>query len=74
MKKSSCPVYMKASPAPTRKNCGIKRYTLIGSVLVSRPTICATDSLFLSAIAAATIPIVERTNPIAILCKLVKPV
>lgn len=74
MKKSSWPVYMKASPEPTRKNCGMRRNTVIGSVVVVRPTDFATDSLFNSTRAATAIPAVERARPMAILCKLVKPV
>lgn len=73
MKKSSCPVYMKASPEPTRKNCGINKNTLIGRVPVALCADLATDNLFLSDSAAAAIPIVDKTRPIAILCRLVKP-
>ena len=74
MKKSSWPVYMKASPEPTKKNCGIKRKTLIGKLEVVRPTAFATDNRFLSHRAAAAIPKVDKTSPIAILCNFVKPV
>lgn len=74
MKKSSWPVYMNASPAPTRKNCGIRRKTLMGRLeLEDRLTDFATDSLFVSANAAAAIPIMDSTSPMAILCKLEKP-
>ncbi|KAE8688789.1 hypothetical protein F3Y22_tig00110956pilonHSYRG00228 [Hibiscus syriacus] len=69
MKKSSWPVYMKASPAPTRKNCGIRKNTLIGSVVVVVSLVLATDNRFISASAAAAIPNDDRTRPMAILWK-----
>nr|GLL45265.1 hypothetical protein ACMD2_20683 [Ipomoea trifida] len=37
-KKSSWPVYMKASPDPTRKNCGIRAETAIPTVERTRPS------------------------------------
>ena len=69
MKKSSCPVYMKASPEPTRKNCGMSKKTLIGKGLVEvgSPTDLLTDNRFISTKAAAAIPKVERIKPRAIL-------
>lgn len=68
MKKSSWPVYMNASPEPTKKNCGIKKKTLIGNVAaVLSPVAFATDNRFLSHRAAAAIPQVDKKSPIAIL-------
>lgn len=48
--------------------------TLIGKVVVARPASFATDSLLLSTSAATPIPIADNIRPMAILCKLVKPV
>lgn len=67
---------MKASPEPTKKNCGINRKTLIGRVEIEvvPPIVLATDKRLFSAMAAAAIPIVESTSPIEIFCRLVRPV
>lgn len=67
-------MYMKASPEPTKKNCGISKKTLMGRVAVLSPTAFATDNRLLSASAAAVIPTIERMRPKAILCRLEKPV
>ena len=64
---------MNASPAPTRKNCGMRRKTLMGRAVDARLNDFATESLFISAAAATPIPIVDSTSPMAILCRLVKP-
>jgi hypothetical protein len=50
----------------------IKKKTLIGELEVVRPTAFATDNRFLSHRAAAAIPKVDRTSPIAILYNFVK--
>lgn len=75
MKKSSWPVYMKASPDPTKKNWGINMKTLVGNVpVLGTLVLFATESRFPSAIAATAMPSMERRRPIHILCKLVNPV
>nr|GMC58705.1 hypothetical protein GW17_00007083 [Ipomoea batatas] len=65
---------MKASPEPIRKNCGMRLKTLMCNVETLRPSDLATLSLLCSVIAAIPIPMVESARPMAILCRLVKPV
>ncbi|KAM0071487.1 hypothetical protein Hdeb2414_s0001g00025851 [Helianthus debilis subsp. tardiflorus] len=37
-KKSSCPMYVNASPDPTKKNCGINQHTLSGTTFEGSST------------------------------------
>ncbi|CAA7408874.1 unnamed protein product [Spirodela intermedia] len=65
---------MNASPAPTRKNCGISAKTLMGSgPPPPPPTLWATASRITSTTAAATMPAVDRISPSPINCKSVNP-
>lgn len=74
MKKSSWPVYINASPEPTKKNCGIKRKTLIGkSFEVLLTDFDATDKRFTSTTDATAIPAIDKIRPKEILCRFVKP-
>ncbi|OAY81728.1 hypothetical protein ACMD2_20683 [Ananas comosus] len=61
-KKSSCPMYVKASPAPTRKNCGISQNTL-SRIVESFGLDRATFRRLISVRAAAAIARMERTRP-----------
>uniref|UniRef100_A0A0A9E374 Uncharacterized protein n=1 Tax=Arundo donax TaxID=35708 RepID=A0A0A9E374_ARUDO len=64
---------MNASPAPTSRNCGVSRNTLMGSG-PGRPALAAaTARRFFSETAAATMPAMERTRPMPIFSRLVNP-
>ena len=76
VKKANSPDNIKASPIPTKMNCGSKKKALIGRVadLVMVPlSALTTDNLLFSTSAAAVIPNMENNRPSPTFCKFVKP-
>ena len=76
VKKSNSPDNVKASPIPTKMNCGSKKKALIGRVvdLFMVPLWASTtDNLLFSTSAAVPIPNMEKNRPNPTFCKFVKP-
>ena len=73
VKKSNSPDNIKASPIPTKMNCGSKKKVLIGRVVTVPLLASTTNNLLFSTSSAAAIPNIEKNRPSPIFCKLVKP-